>query len=257
MSTVREAFGVASPYASKSFMAGMECEVEDVEQVIQSLGNYWNITDDGSLRNNGHEFISVPMQKIELLQQFDKLHNSIQYYTKDVSLRFSPRTSVHVHVNCLDLQDEQVRSIMLWYALFEPIFFKLVHPSRSNNIHCVALDQTTLSEHYSRPLRSIHQRWSKYSALNLLPLSKYGTIEFRHMEGTDDQEKITEWLNTLENLWKFGQENLLNKKSTINDPIVKSAFIEIFKDSPNALRFASILPSMLSNTIIDVKLSLI
>lgn len=257
---VRELFGLISPVSpTKEFIAGMECEIEDLASVHEDLQacNKWTITQDGSLRNNGHEFISKPLGKAELLRQFDFLHNSIKYRCNDVHVRFSPRTSTHVHINCLDLDDKEVHSIVMWYALFEPIFFLLVDPIRRHNIHCVGLDQTILSESYKRKLSELHRRWSKYTALNLLPLSKYGTLEFRHMEGTDDMEKMTMWLNTLENLWAFGQKAKIHKNNIMSPAIIKEAFQFIFKDSPEALKYESILPTLLADSIIDVKLSLL
>lgn len=258
--TIREMFGVHSTVQpTNHFIAGMECEIEDLASVHEDLqnNNNWQITQDGSLRNNGHEFISKPLGKEELLKQFDILQNSIKYQCDDVTVRFSPRTSTHVHVNCLDLDEKQVHSIVMWYALFEPIFFLLVAPARSYNIHCVGLDQTILSEFYKRKLPDLFRRWSKYTALNLLPLSKYGTIEFRHMEGTDDMEKMTMWLNTLENLWAYGQKSVIHKNNIMSPAIIKEAFQFIFKDSPEALKYENLLPSLLADSVIDIKLSLL
>jgi len=38
---------------------------------------------------------------------------------------------------------------------------------------------------------------SKYSALNSNSLATFGTLEFRHMAGTVDINKISDWINIL------------------------------------------------------------
>jgi len=257
MPTVRQHFGVSSRFASKDFIAGLECEIENIDfwddKVAQS--GVWDITEDGSLRDSGREFISTPLPKDRLLETFDALHNLITYKSQDKTKRFSPRTSIHVHINCLDLETDSTKSIALWYALFEPIFFLMVDPSRRNNIHCVGLDQTCLSESYNRPLNTMVQRWSKYTALNLIPLASIGTMEFRHMQGTDNVETLREWLNALENLWLYGQQNFVNMKAIKDDNAVQEAFKSIFKDSPSVLKYSGMLPELLSDSLLDIKLS--
>ena len=259
MPTIRSTYGVASRVSGNHFIAGLECEIEDLTSIHEDIadGSIWEITSDGSLRNSGKEFISRPLDKQSLLSAFDNLHNSLQYKSSDCGVRFSQRTSTHIHVNCLDLEEEQVKAIVLWYALFEPIFFLMASPIRRNNIHCVGLDQTVLSESYKRPLAYQKQRWSKYTALNILPLSKYGTIEFRHLEGTDDLDKITQWLNTLENLWMYGQKNPITKEAVLSDGAIREVFCAIFKDSSDAMKYKDMLPQLLADSIIDIKLSLI
>ena len=254
---IRDYFAVPSHVATTTNMiVGLECEVEDLRGSYMTIppGSYWNCIEDGSLRNNGREYVSIPMSKNVAAEQFNKLHNWLQYQTADVSSRFSERTSVHVHVNCLSLEPEQVRSIILYYALFEPFFFSMVAPHRANNIHCVALNQTHLSKYYNKELSTLKTLWSKYTALNILPLAKYGTLEFRHMQGTDDQKLMEEWLNTLENLWLFGQNNLISKETVMNDETIALCFESIFKDSKKVLSQRDTMMATISDSLIDIKL---
>lgn len=46
----------------------------------------------------------------------------------------------------------------------------------------------------------------KYSALNLCTLAKYGTLEFRSLEGTDDWTKIYTWIRAIMALRKAGKD---------------------------------------------------
>ena len=259
MSTVRNIFSVSSPVSNPHFTAGIECEIEDLSSICASIscGGYWKIEEDGSLRNEGREFISPPSSKSCVVEEFTALHSLLMYKSEDKKARFHPRTSTHVHVNCLFLEEEQVKTIIMWYALFEPVFFLLVSPVRRNNIHCVGLDQTILSENYKRPLKTLHKCWSKYTALNILPLSKYGTLEFRHLQGTDDSILLENWLTVLENLWNLGRTTPLTKDSVKNEGAIMEVYEKIFKDCPEAMKLSPVVPSLISNSLIDIKLSLI
>ena len=254
--TIRETYAVASnvPNVPQKFIAGVELEIEDIKTLnvnMELLG--WSITEDGSLRNNGKELISGPFEFDKLVNDFKVIHSSIKHSAKPAP--FTERTSIHVHVNCLDLNQDQVKSMVLWYALFEPVFFAMVEPHRANNIHCVPLDQTVLCENYRRNIPIMVQKWSKYTALNLLPLGKYGTIEFRHMEGHSDSAKFTWWLKTLQNLWAYGKDNILTRELLKQDKVVLNAFDAIFKDAPIKSIRGSV-EELVSDTLIDIKLSL-
>lgn len=253
--TVRSTWNITSsvPKAPDVFIAGVELEIEDVRQCSDYGG--FNVTEDGSLRNNGKEFISPPLKVKELVDGFKKIHANL-VHSKSKPQPFSDRTSIHVHINCLDLNQEQVKSIVLWYALFEPVFFAMCAPNRKNNIHCVPLDQTTLCENYRRTLPLFVQKWSKYTALNLLPLSTQGTIEFRHMEGHKDAEKFEAWLKTLENLWAYGKSNILNKGFLNKPNAILDAFDVIFRDAWIKNIRASV-PALVADSLIDIKLALL
>lgn len=254
--SVRDTFGISSNVqpAPGTFIAGVELEIEDTLGIAGGLPGGWHSEDDGSLRNYGMEFISPPLAADSLIAHFQHIHARLNTKTGKKE-HFSDRTSIHVHVNCLDLTQEQVKSVLLWYALFEPVFFAMVAPTRSNNIHCVALDQTSLSEHYRRTLPLYVQKWSKYTALNLLPLSSQGTIEFRHMEGHNNTERFKDWMLTLKNLWTFGQETQMTKKAIDSQEKILTAFDCIFKDSAIKSIRASV-PALVADNLIDIKLAL-
>jgi hypothetical protein len=251
--SIREAYGLESTVSKSSkFIAGTELEIEDVKG--NNISIPWQAIPDGSLRNNGVEFVSPPLDTASLVDGFKHIHAHL--ICSKAKANFSERTSIHVHINCLDLDTEQVKSIVMWYALFEPVFFAMVDPHRKHNIHCVPLDQTHLSGQYKRPLQEMVERWSKYTALNLIPLHSQGTIEFRHMEGHNDAVKFEWWLKTIENLWQYGRMRPLTRASVLSPQPILEAFDAIFKDAPIHNIRSSVL-SLCSDSLIDVKLSLI
>ena len=237
--------------AAQSFIAGVECEIESVRSQ-HDFPNF-HATQDGSLRNNGIEFISVPLTKMDLLTSFNNLHASIEFYDREVA--FSPRTSTHVHINCRALSTEQVRTLILLYALFEESFFAMTAPDRRTNIHCVPLTETYLPVHYHRSINHLVNRWHKYTALNIVPLAKLGTVEFRHLQGTGDPQLFGEWVNTLETLWKMCQRYVITDDFLLDAKRLKDVWQELFQHSPRVLSLAPAFEQLISNSLIDVKLA--
>jgi hypothetical protein len=255
MSKIHELVGFrADPLnTATAFIAGLECEIESV--VSKHSDDIFVATEDGSLRNNGCEFISHPHTKDVLLDSFKKLHARLEFYDKAEA--FSSRTSTHVHVNCRSLDEVQVRNLTLLYALFEEFFFAMVDANRRGNIHCVPLSETFLSANYRHGVMHQRERWHKYTALNLLPLGKLGTVEFRHLQGTGDVNLVEEWLTTLENLWKLAQTVVIDATSLSSEHALKDWFYSIFGHSKRIMALEPCLKDMIKNSLIDVKLSLV
>lgn len=253
--TIAETFGLEASALNSvpHFMAGMECEIEAVYS--KKDFPYFKVTEDGSLRNDGVEFISKPLTRTALNTAFRNLHASIQYTDKKVA--FSPRTSTHVHINCRTLSDDQCRTLVLLYALFEEVFFSLVSPSRRGNIHCVPLTETYLPSKYALNINGMRQSWSKYTAINLVPLGSLGTVEFRHLQGTDDAALVEQWLLVLENLWTLAQRVRIDQASLQSKETIYNWFLCIFGDIPQAKALGPALFSIIENSLLDVKLSTI
>lgn len=207
MSTVAEHFGLDIPSAigtSRDFWCGVEYEIEDIVGKGQADSRF-HIEVDHSLRNNGLEFKSRPSPFNKALEDFMFLHSTIAVGDK----AYSERTSTHVHVNVSNLQLKEVRQLVLTYALLEPLFFKFVGETRQNSIFCVPLYYTILPQLYSRDIATQHSKWHKYTAFNLLPLghndntAALGTVEFRHLYGTNNLAVFTDWLTSLRELYTF------------------------------------------------------
>lgn len=133
----------------------------------------------------------------------------------------------------------------------------MVDSSRRGNIHCVPLTETFLCNYYSHNLNHMLTRWHKYTALNVLPLAKLGTIEFRHLQGTDDTNLMETWLTTLENLWKLGQEVKITEETLSSKDTLREWFVKLFGHSTKIMALEPCLFDMIGNNLIDVKLSLV
>lgn len=255
MSTIYSIYGVAGYQESSEMLVGLECEIECIGDWNSRVRDRWNITEDGSLRNRGKEFISQPIPIGTALANFKVLHDNLIFLGNPEG-PFSERTSIHVHVNCQPYEEAEIRNVVLMYALFEEYFFKMVHPSRRENIHCVPLVETFLPGYYNAGLRTLHERWTahKYTALNIRPLSTLGTIEFRHMHGHDDVNLLGRWLRTINNLFTCATNthNMINRFS-LKKETIEMWFDEIFKDAPECKKIE--LPLLTKNQLLDVKLA--
>lgn len=189
-------------------MVGIEIEVENITNSLQPLA-YWDIKADGSLRNNGVELVSVPLQIKQVQLALEHVYNVLTANNKP---DFSNRTSVHIHVNCRDLTQNQIYNFILLYALFEKHFYAFAGNKRMNSIFCVPLFRTNQLNVLDNVVYGLSPNWHKYCGINLLPLYQnqvtqgYGTIEFRHLYGTSNQREILEWINDIMCLRKYACE---------------------------------------------------
>lgn len=259
--TVQEHFQLPCPSdsphvaTSREFICGIEYEIESLRRWPDSAELM--VENDASLRNNGKEFKTFPNPLEKQLELFKYLHKEIKT-GKDP---FSYRTSIHVHVNVRTLFLAEVRQLVLLYALLEPLFFAFVAPERKGSIFCVPLNHTSIPSLYKNAIQSMWTSWHKYTAFNILPLGNtsqvgIGTVEFRHLQGTDNYQTFKTWITSLKDLYTF-----IEKSSGFD-------IISLLLDGapPHFLAREAIpllaakysnseIDIMLSDTLLDVKLS--
>jgi len=182
-------------------LTGVEVEVENFTTQLDPLPSHsWRVETDGSLRNRGVEFISKPTEP-------KHIESAITYLFDDILNQrnhFSPRTSIHVHLNCRELTFDQVYNIVILYQCFEDLLYSFAGPERKKSIFCIPVGNTD----YYNALKTLMKAetlptWSKYTGLNLGPLREYGTIEFRHLRGTRNKFVVFDWLHILYKLYTF------------------------------------------------------
>jgi len=192
-------------------LVGIEVEVENVLSVgpnIQLL--FWQMVEDGSLRNRGHEFRNrgpIPLNYVEPALE-------LLWRELNPSIDFSGRTSIHVHMDVRGFELNQLLTLLCVYAVVETLLFKFASLTRRSNIFCVPITETSLLTNipFDSPKRivgSILDTWQKYAALNLLSLQRFGTVEFRHMPGTKDTHKLLIWLDMLNHMKVFAYKTTL------------------------------------------------
>lgn len=175
---------------------GIEVEVENLQLNRYPNGDVWMQKGDGSLRNNGVEYVTMPIKASDApLALYDLLEGAL-----NKNCCFSPRTSIHVHVDMRNETSDEVTDVVLMYTLFETLFYKFTGRGRIKNIYCVPIFDTNLLSGRAAGTSNIFriaEVWSKYSGLNLIPIASFGTIEFRHMHGTFDVDKLSRWVRII------------------------------------------------------------
>lgn len=249
---------VCNPY-----IFGIEIEVEncDIKNLHYNEALYWSITNDNSLRNGGVEFVSLPLRADQaenaLTQLFHQLPNTIE---------FSPRTSIHVHMNVRDLTLDQISCLVILYTAVEDLLFKWVGHNRDQSIFCIKITETHYEKNFvelnKNPRETVHY-WNKYTAMNLLPIESKGSIEFRHMEGNQDKERILTWINILSCLKIAAKQHtfpiLIRQITSLNTSSEYETFIEsIFGTlTPTLTKNIFNLQTILEEPISYIKLALI
>lgn len=206
--------------ANPTLLIGLELETEHCHEIgrtvstaaIEKLG--YQIASDNSLRGSAYEFISRPMASKHALASLTDFFA----LTKFNDGNYSDRCSTHVHVNCQDLTLEQISNVALIYQIVEEILFEFVGHNRDSNLYCIPWNQCRnhhrLVANFLASPRTTLKVWNKYTALNLLPLLMYGTVEFRQMNGTADMTRLTTWINLIGSIFKYATSVELNNLTT-------------------------------------------
>lgn len=217
--TISQLFGFnqPSPYPSKhpvnkesvqpERLVGIELEIEELNPGLSFRFPGFAFTNDNSLRNSDEgvakEAVSLPLRLCDAPGILNAFWKAFKIEDKN----FSERCSIHVHVNALDMTVEQVASLCLVYQTVERLLFEFIGEGRKDNIFCVPWHQSGLTYNYVNELIKDPNRrarsWQKYTALNLIPLTTQGTLEFRHLHGTADLKKIGNWLQLVGCLFEY------------------------------------------------------
>lgn len=179
---------------------GIELEIENVPREFfnwkppsnSTPPFYWKTVEDGSLKKAGLEFVSVPVAGHNIDYA---IHEVARAFENTANLDYSVRTSCHVHLNVSDEDNSFVKRLTSVYALFEPLFFSLTD-ARIGNPFCYPL--TDIPPTNVRVLDDM-----KYCAFNIAPIRHYGTVEFRHLQGTRDWRLLRRWCQIICKLFVY------------------------------------------------------
>ncbi|HEY9816796.1 MAG TPA: amidoligase family protein, partial [Candidatus Obscuribacterales bacterium] len=189
---------------------GIEVELENVrdpERGFEQIEGkqFWAMVHDGSLRNNGVEYLTNPPFKYdelpEVLQQLETIVNAVP------DSRATCRTGLHVHVNVSDMTVEQVRNMILLSVLYEPGLIWHCGEDRASNIYSLASSQGDfILGHINQMMHGDSNRFGhhvigcrelKYSSLNIGAIAGKGTLEYRMHRGTKSSQDIGKWVDIL------------------------------------------------------------
>lgn len=206
--------------------AGVEIELENISNINLNT-DYWQSISDGSLRSGGREFVfNGPKAGKDLFLACVELDTFLSKQQPDGHWR----CSTHVHVDMRDVSVQGLKNTILGYLVFEKFLFRLSGFHRYSNNFCAALgfaqnQLNTLSSAWGLSdeefLHQIVHEWDKYSALNLKPLSRFGTIEFRSSAAEWRRGKLIRLVNRFLALrdfcvnWEGSEQDLVSYLSSV------------------------------------------
>ncbi|UOF79324.1 putative amidoligase enzyme [Caudoviricetes sp.] len=227
---------------SSNSLIGVEIELEQVEYYQNDISypyifEYWKTAEDGSLRLGTEFILKRPLCSLDLIKSLDVFKSFIKMYKKGNSFaRVTDRCSVHIHYDVRNKEFNDIVNVILVYILLEKVIFKFVDPLRFKNNYCRPLCESTFiniaselvnSDSLRTLLRIVNINCDKYSAMNLLPISTMGSIEFRHHHGTKDINDIIKWICVVMEVMEAPDINYLLSLSNID------IFEKVFKVSKN------------------------
>lgn len=202
-------------------LVGVEIELENITRVTHRF-DYWSVKSDGSLRN-GLEFVfRGPTGGLDLFNAVVELDS----YLFDKNPDDSWRCSTHVHVDARDMNLAQLKNLILIWVVYEKLMFRLSGMHRYTNNFCCAIgfaqqQLDVLSNNWNKDttrsfLTGVLRQWDKYSAMNLIPLTSFGSVEFRISEATWKKGKLLMLCNRLLSMkelamdWAGSQRELID-----------------------------------------------
>lgn len=205
MTTIIQLFGVRPVKGD----IGLEIEVDGCnlpEHVGE--GENWLVTRDGSVKGGREYVLSTPSSVENLGHLLRELWESM----KGSRIKDSYKAGVHVHVNVQDLTPKQLFNYICAYIIVEEVLIDWCKPSRQGNHFCFrakdaeylihVLSQIVMEGGFKRYIND----QVRYSGVNICSLPKYGSLEFRSLESTQDFNKILTWVKVLKNIQVASQE---------------------------------------------------
>ena len=164
-----------------------------------TLRYYWNVTGDGSLRGPSAEYV---LKQPLSFEQFKE--RAFPYLTKNIrkckaKTKMSGRCSTHIHINVHDLYLYQVWAFVALYYCYEDVAMQIAGQERAGNLFCVGASNSSFIEKVMVDKTVIANTTmnTKYAAVNMSSVGKFGSLEFRALRGTISHEVVYAWIDFL------------------------------------------------------------
>lgn len=181
---------------------GIEIEVEyggetDINPDSMTM---WAVKSDGSLRN-GREFV------LDRPMRGDTLSAAIEEFFRHNTVQKSPTSGTHIHVDMRDKESslDVVKTMASIIVCIEPAIFGMFAAGREWCGYTNPLTTLPMNANFSvfsdkaaaddfRLTFSPSTREYKYYGFNMLPLGRYGSVEFRYFHTAENADELIEWV---------------------------------------------------------------
>lgn len=228
MIDIMNRYGHGAPYKKYKGTFGIEIETESAVRYEVPTFAFWVQHQDNSLRDFGVEY--VLKQPLQIEKEIPEALEEFKEKTKHVKFKEqSNTTSVHVHMNMLNLNTLQFANFLTVYSLVENLLVRFCGESRTSNLFALPIcDAEETYVNILELLRGIGNfkyhtlnlpvESTKYAAINLSALSRFGSLEIRTMGGVTDTKVILDWVSILNALLEYAKG--------VKDPLT---FVEAYR----------------------------
>ena len=207
------------------FINGLVKELKKAGIDVQAVGythqttSYWKITSDGSIetkqgirsREAGCEIVTSILKGKRGLAELKKGIAAIRRAGGSIN----QSVGVHVHFGANGLQLDHWKNVLYNYAGFEPYINKTLYKTRRNSIWAKLISRiSNLTNNIDRsnnfvelgtnvfgvvPMatESSYRSEGRYYTVNLYAFLRHGTIEFRQLQGSVEEDTILYWIYLL------------------------------------------------------------
>jgi hypothetical protein len=207
---VATAVGLGSRKLQKGEV-GIEIEVEGNKFKKEGVPEPWEYKPDGSLR--GKDSAEYVLQRAIPFDDVDKSLDTLWRMFKEYGsvLDNSNRTSVHVHLNVQSFFLNRLTAFMALYFIFEEILTEWCGEHRVGNLFCLrAKDAPSIITQLRRFIRNDMaaglREGNHYAGLNASAVAKFGSLEFRTLQGVNAPEIIKSWIGILRRLYELSAD---------------------------------------------------
>lgn len=166
--------------------AGISAEYSSYGSAVNE--NDWKVQPDASI--NGWEIVSPPLYDTE------ELKTVVHVLRKELKVRCNHKTGLHIHHDINDFNLNQIKNLYRLYDKYEPNAIKsIINPSRITSQYCNPIKPLMEKVVSASTIEGFKKaQTGRYYNLNNKAYVKYGTIEFRHHQGTTDINEILAWV---------------------------------------------------------------
>jgi Putative amidoligase enzyme len=204
---------------------GIELEIEGVgfpENAVvhgavtcPTTGSRWLTHNDGSLRGGIEYVLSVPCKIDAVPEMVTELYSTLR--NSGAVIRNTNRCSTHVHVNVSDWKANLLTSFIVAWAAIEPALVAWCGIERKSNHFCLGIKDTPANIYnwgkFLETGRFDMPNGLKYTALNLLHIRDFGSLESRIGMSPDNPGDVIDWTRLMWGIREYVREYFNNPES--------------------------------------------
>lgn len=216
------------------------------EGYTHRVTSHWKIVTDASV-SGGYELVSPILFGEEGLATVKKVLNCLNQSKRNADMdMINYSCGLHVHIEAKDLSSHDIHQIVTRYKDNENVIDSWMPPSRRGNGRWAQSIQSSWSSRYLDAVQNLQETYTnvgnalrncqatRYSKINFTRAYRnYKTIEFRHHSGTTDYNKISNWIEFLQNFIEQStkcKESSSRKISSNYKPRKKSAMFSSIRE---------------------------